>query len=152
MDSLIMVLQQTTRLYKSPNRKGDILEYKGSSYLIIGIESIEIYYSKLKVSYICQNISADIAYKYTPEPQLNLREFYQKIYEKDDYDLLKLRLGKHFYYEGKSYQVREYTDIEFEHTDLVISFYAAKIHPIPHKEAKSLYRTERKKKLSLIED
>jgi hypothetical protein len=51
--------------------------------------------------------------------------------------------------DGNPYQSIEYTDVEIKHTDVVVSFLARPIRPIPRKEAKAKLRNERMKKLKL---
>ena len=74
---------------------------------------------------------------------------YAKI--KFDDERLKTRffLGSLQVVKGQFYKLMEYTDIQFDGTDLRISFTGKPIYPLDKKEAKSKRLGNKKKKLKL---
>ncbi|MGG3919637.1 hypothetical protein ABEV38_13625 [Parageobacillus thermoglucosidasius] len=51
MRNLIKTIKMTTMLYRQPRRIGDVIEYQGEIWLIIGIQWVAITYSQLEIEY-----------------------------------------------------------------------------------------------------
>jgi hypothetical protein len=151
MNNLIKSIKRTTRLYRQPSRIGEVFENNGINWLIIGIQSVEITYSQLEISYICQNLDMDFVYQpSTTFKNDNLVEFYLTIKTGKEHVLKTITLGHMFRDKGGNpYQSIEYTGVEIKYTDVVVSFLARPIRPIARKEAKVKLLNERKKQLNL---
>lgn len=155
---LILGLEKTFNFFKSPNRVGDIIDYKGNSYLIIGIERVRFYGRKLKVIYTCQRLDALHSLQPEIQPFDNYTEFYIKIdirkhFDDRDWQFKErdnlLRLGQVFHHEGYYYRWVNYTDLKFEFTTLQVSGLAQPVYPITAKEARQTLIKHRSKKLDL---
>ena len=153
MQNLIRTFKERTRLYKQPLRIGDIFERQNQMYLIIGIQNVEIIYSNLEVTYVCQNLNEEFVYQpqiTKTEYETQLAQFYQVIKTGKEHVLKEIMLGKLFLgKDGNRYQTVEFTDVEIEYTDIKVSFLAKPIRPISRKEAKAKLINEKKKRLSL---
>lgn len=153
MQNLIRTLKKTTRLYKQPSRIGDVLEYQNEMYLIIGIQNVQIIYSKLEITYVCQNLHEKIFSQPSltkSEHETQLTHFYQVIKTGKEHVLKEIMLGKLFFGEDRNpYQTVEFTDVEIEYTDIKVSFLAKPIRPVARKEAKAKLVGEKKKRLNL---
>lgn len=151
LKELIRSIVVTTKLYRQPHRVGDVLESNDTSWLVIGIQNVEIIYSRLKITYICQNLNMDYVYQpSTPTKNDKLVEFYITIRTGKEHILETVSLGRMFKDKNNNpYQSIEYTDVEIKHTDVVVSVLARPIRPIPRKEAKAKLRNEKIKKLKL---
>lgn len=152
MKKLIKTIKVTTMLYRQPRRIGDVIEYQGKMRLIIGIQWVAITYSQLEIEYVCQNLEQDFAYPYpsaNPHKSDDLREFFITIKTGKEYVLEHIRLGKMFWYHDIPFQTIEYTDVEIQFTDIIVSFLARPIRPVARKEAKAKLIHEKKKKLQL---
>ncbi|WP_044893270.1 hypothetical protein [Bacillus alveayuensis] len=150
MRNLIKTIKVSTMLYRQPHRIGDVIEYQGKMWLIIGIQWVSITYSQLEIEYVCQNLEQDFAYPpTTPHKGDDLREFFITIKTGKEYVLEHVRLGRIFWYNDMPFQTIEYTDIEIQFTDIIVSFLARPIRPVARKEAKAKLIHEKKKKLKL---
>lgn len=151
LSELFKTFEKTTRLYKQPLRIGDIFESENTSWIVIGIQNVSIIYSQLKIRYICQNLKMDYVYQASsPSKNNDFVEFYLTIKTGKEHYLEVITLGRMFWDKNKyPYQAIEYTDVEIKYTDVVISFLARPIRPIPRKEAKAKLRNEKMKKLKL---
>ena len=150
LKNLISSIRQTTRLYKQPSRIGDVLEVKNSLYLIIGIQDVQIAYSKLEIIYVCQKLDVEYLYQPSVDYGENLTEFVETIRAGKEGLLKSITLGHIFFdSEDRPYQSVEFTDVQIEYTDIKVSFLARPIRPVARKEAKSRLLNERKRKLNL---
>lgn len=151
MDNLIKSIKQTTKLYRQPSRIGDVIEYNNEQWLIIGIQDVQMVYSRLEILYVCQNLNEDFLYQpSSPSKGDNLIEFEITIKTGKEHVLERITLGRMFRdINNKPYQSIEYTDVSIKFTDVVVSFLARPIRPIARKEAKAKLLNERKKKLNL---
>lgn len=150
LKNLICSTKQTTRLYKQPSRIGDVIEVKSSLYLIIGIQDVQIAFSKLDIVYVCQKLDEEFLYQPSVDRGEQLTEFVQTIRTGKEDLLKRITLGRIFFdSEDRPYQTVEYLDVEIEYTDINISFLARPIRPVARKEAKARLLNERKRKLNL---
>lgn len=148
MNQLITSINQTTRLFRAPQRIGEIMEYKERMYWIIGIENFKIVGNRLSIWYTVQDLeNHDFISKQIAYPEHGVEECY--IQYKYDEDLEHIQLGRTFTNKGEYYKIFEYTDIVLKGTDIEVSFLARKILPINRKEAKTKYFAEKKKKLAI---
>lgn len=153
---LIVTLSKRFKLFKPPNRIGDILEYQETEYLIIGIEKVSLFGTTLTVSYTCQNLSVEYEKNWSAGIDDNVTEF------TSSYDIPKLvdgefgrnkkmmELGKTFEYEGEYYRWLTYSDLEFEFTTLKVNALAMPIAPTPTNKTKRKLIDHKVKKLGLI--
>ncbi|WP_374723682.1 hypothetical protein [Calidifontibacillus erzurumensis] len=151
MRDLIKTIKVSTMLYRQPYRIGDVIEDQGKMWLIIGIQWVAIVYGELQITYICQDLELDYIYppantKYRDD----LREFSLTIPTGKEHVLENIRLGRLFWYNDMPFQTVEYTDVEIQFTDIVVSFLARPIRPISRKEAKAKLIHEKKKKITII--
>lgn len=151
LKDLIRSISRTTKLYRQPLRIGDVFEHNKINWLIIGIQSVDIIYAQLKISYICQNLDMDYVYQPSkPTQNDKLVEFYLTVKTGKEHVLETITLGRMFRdINNHPYQSIEYTDVEIKHTDIVVSFLAKPIRPLGRKEAKAKLKNERMKKLKL---
>lgn len=141
------------RLYKQPKRIGETITVEKKTFLIIAIQNIKIRTQSIYITYVCQDLETN----FVPQLQRNdpsdtNREFYMIFPTGKIADALKkVELGKLFFDKeyGLPYQTTEYTDIEFMHTDVKVSFLARPIRPISQKEAKAKWREEKKRSMKL---
>lgn len=157
---LIISLIKTFKLFKPPDRIGDIIDYENNSYLIIGIEKVRFFGSSLRVRYTCQNLSVLHA---LPTRQINnyssnYTEFYASIDTKDyletDWFTRKnrdnlVRIGGAFEHGGDYYRWITYSDLKFDFTTLEISTLAEPIYPVDQKTARTKLISSKRKKLEL---
>lgn len=151
MKHIIKSIKKTYNLYKSPLQRGDLLEFKQTNWIIIGIEEVSITYSQLEIVYTCQNTSEKILYQpdtFNPAEYKTV-DIVARIRTGKEHILKKIQLGKLVWIEGKPYQSVGYTDVSIEYTDIVVSFLGRPIRPIPFKEVKAKLLEERKKALNL---
>jgi hypothetical protein len=150
MRDLIQTIKVTTMLYRQPYRIGDVFEYQGKMWLVIGIQWVSIVYGKLQIDYVCQNLEQEYVYPAaTPRKGDDLREFFITIKTGKEHVLEDVRLGRLFWYNDMPFQTVEYTDVEIQFTDIIVSFLARPIRPISRKEAKAKLIHEKRKKLNL---
>jgi hypothetical protein len=147
MKDLIVSIRRTTQLYRPPARIGDVLDGK---WLIIGIQDIDITYSRLEITYVCQNLEQDFVYQTATSKGDELREFELRIKTGKEHILKRIALGKLVWYKNTMpFQTVEYTDVNIKFTDIVVSFLARPIRPVARKEAKAKLLSEKRKKLNL---
>lgn len=147
MKDLIASIKRTTPLYRPPARIGDVLDGK---WLVIGIQDIDITYSRLEITYVCQNLEQDFVYQPAASKGDELREFELRIKTGKEHILKRIALGKLVWYQKKMpFQTVEFTDVYIQYTDIVVSFLARPIRPVSRKEAKAKLLDERRKKLNL---
>ncbi|WP_121616628.1 hypothetical protein [Virgibacillus halodenitrificans] len=150
MNNLIKSIRKTTKLYCQPSRIGDVIEYNGEHWLVIGIQDVQIKYSRLEIVYVCQNLELDFTYQPSSPSKDKLVHFELSIKTGKEHILKDITLGRLVRDKNnRPYQTIEYTDIEIKHTDIVVSFLARPINPVSRKEAKERLLNERKKKLDL---
>lgn len=155
MNKLIVSIKCTFKLYKQPDRVGDVLESGENYYLIIGIENLKITHNSIVVEYICQNLMAETVYSIGKSNPDNLTELVHIVPTSKEmfpanpkkYDYTKL--GELVICNNEYYQAMEYTDIEIDYTDIKVSYLAKKIKPLSYKEAKAKRLHEKKKKLKI---
>ncbi|KIL79548.1 hypothetical protein SD77_2002 [Bacillus badius] len=119
--------------------------------MVIGIERFEVLYNtKLKVWYTCQNLSET---DYVTRKKAYQEPFQLEAEVKLKYDDERIRtraqLGTVHFMEGEFYKIMEYTDIELNGTDLLLSFIVKPLYPVDRKEAKAKLLDSRKRKLQL---
>lgn len=157
---IISSLEKTFKLFKPPDRIGDIIEHKDESYLIIGIERVRFASTTLKVVYTCQNLN--VLHELHPEvhnPFDNYNEFYVNIdttkrFEEQNWIFAKdrqnlLQIGRVFEFEKHYYRWITYTDLKFDFTTLRVTGVAQPIHPITQSAARKKLVNHKKKKLGL---
>lgn len=148
MGRLITSIKQTTKLFRAPQRIGEITEYKGKPYLIIGIENFQIIGNQISIWYTVQDMeNHNFISKQAAYPEYGLEEAY--VQGKYDADFEHVQLGRTFECEGERYKILEYTDIVLKGTDIEVSFMASKVLPVDRKTVKSRYLNEKKKKLAI---
>ncbi|PHC36758.1 hypothetical protein G9298_18060 [Bacillus thuringiensis] len=148
MGRLITSIKQTTKLFRAPQRIGEITEYKGKPYLIIGIENFQIIGNQISIWYTVQDMeNHNFISKQAAHPEYGLEEAY--VQYKYDASFEHVQLGRTFDCEGERYKILEYTDIVLKGTDIEVSFMASKVLPVDRKTVKSKYLTEKKKKLAI---
>lgn len=157
-DRLITSFQKKFKLFKPPNRIGDIIEYDDTEYLIIGIEKVVLSQHCLLVTYTCQNLTIF----HTVPPTVNINddmvEFYSdvditKLYDDKDW-LFKQRdnlnsIGRVFEHKNNYYRSMTYTDLEFNFTTLRVSILAQIIRPMTVESSKKYLLNHKKKKIGL---
>lgn len=148
MGRLITSIKQTTKLFRAPQRIGEIMEYKERMYLIIGIENFKIIGHQLSIWYTVQDLeNHDFISRQTTFPEHGLEECYVQYKYDDNFE--NIQLGRTFTCEGERYKILEYTDIVLNGTDIEVSFLVSQISPINCKEAKMRYLNEKKKRLGI---
>lgn len=148
MSLLITSIKQTTKLFRAPQRIGEIMEYKERMYLIIGIENFKIIGHQLSIWYTVQDLeNHDFISKQTDFPEHGLEECYVQYKYDDNFE--DIQLGRTFTCEGERYKILEYTDIVLKGTDIEVSFMASKVLPVNRKAAKTRYVAEKRKKLAI---
>ncbi|PGD26776.1 hypothetical protein COM32_12795 [Bacillus pseudomycoides] len=148
MSRLITSIKQTTKLFRAPQRIGEITEYKNKPYLIIGIENFKIIGNQISVWYTVQDLeNHNFISKHTANPEYGLEE--ACVQYKYDANFEHVQLGRTFTCEGERYKILEYTDIVLKGTDIEVSFSVSKVLPVDRKTVKSRYLTEKKKKLAI---
>lgn len=158
--AVISSLEKTFKLFKPPDRIGDIIEHKDESYLIIGIERVRFVSAALKVIYTCQNLN--ILHALQPEvhsPFDNYSEFYINIdttkrFEKEDRIFSSDReniiaIGRVFEFEKHYYRWITYTDLKFDFTTLRVTGLAQPIYPTTQTYARKKLINHKKKKIGL---
>lgn len=155
---LIMSFKKTFKLFIPPNRIGEVIEYEDNSYLIIGIERVQFFGTKLRVTYTCQNLR--VVHKI---PTRNIgfskdyMEFYVHINTKDyletdwisrDRDNL-VRIGNVFEWENSYYRWITYSDLKFDFTTLEINALAEPIYPVDLKTSRTKLINSKRKKIDL---
>ncbi|PEB42208.1 hypothetical protein [Bacillus pseudomycoides] len=148
MSRLITSIKQTTKLFRAPQRIGEIIEYKRKAYLIIGIENFKIIGNQISIWYTVQDLeNHNFISKQVTNPEYGLEEAY--VQYKYDASFEHVQLGRTFTCEGERYKILEYTDIVLKGTDIEVSFMANKVLPVDRKTAKLKYLTEKRKKLAI---
>ncbi|PEF75630.1 hypothetical protein CON94_08935 [Bacillus pseudomycoides] len=148
MSQLITSIKQTTRLFRAPQRIGEIMEYQERLYLIIGIENFKIFGHQLSIWYTVQDLeSHDFISKKETYSEYGLEELYVQYKYDDNFD--NIQLGRTLMFEKERYKIVEYTDIVLKGTDIEVSFLVRKVLPIDRKTAKTRYFTEKRKKLAI---
>ncbi|MDM8365668.1 hypothetical protein [Bacillus thuringiensis] len=148
MGCLITSIKQTTKLFRAPQRIGEIMEYKERMYLIIGIENFKIIGHQLSIWYTVQDLeNHNFISKQTTFMEHGLEECYVQYKYDDNFE--NIQLGRTFTCEGERYKILEYTDIVLKGTDIEVSFMASKVLPVDRKEVKMRYVAEKKKKLAI---
>jgi hypothetical protein len=150
MRDLIKTIKVSTMLYRQPHRIGDVIEYQGKMWIVIGIQWVSIVFGQLQIDYVCQNLEQDFVYQSASSNKGDdLREFSITIQTGKEHVLEDVRLGRLFWYHDMPFQSVEYTDVEIQFTDIIVSFLARPIRPISRKEAKAKLIHEKKKRLNL---
>lgn len=154
-EKLIVTLSKRFKLFKSPNRIGDVLEHQKTEYLIIGIEKVSLFGTTLTVSYTCQNLSVEYEKNWATGIDDNVAEFtgsydIPKLVDRDYERNRMMELGKTFEYEGEYYRWLTYSDLEFDFTTLKINALAMPIAPTPTNKAKRKLIDHKVKKIGLI--
>lgn len=151
-DVIIKPIEVKTKLFKQPYRIGDILEDKGKKWVIIGIQNVSIIYNMLKICYICQDLNAEVIYPYTWRRKENNDEMEFIIRLKmgdDDRRWENIGFGMLFWHEGMPYRMVDYTDVEIEYTDVLVSVLTRPIRPLSREELRRKRIQEKKKGLNL---
>ncbi|GAB6423093.1 hypothetical protein bcgnr5372_27480 [Bacillus luti] len=149
MKDIIKTVVQTSKLYRQPTRIGEVIEKENIHWLVIGIQDVKIEFDRLEIRYVCQNLDKDLVYQ-PPLPKGDeLREFETRIKTGKEHVLERIGLGRLFWYNNMPFQSVEYTDVEVQFTDVVVSFLGRPIRPVARKEAKARLLSEKKKKLNL---
>ncbi|MED4718633.1 hypothetical protein [Bacillus badius] len=151
MKKVITTISTVSRLFRQPRKIGDTFEHNDKTYMVIGIERFEVLYNtKLKVWYTCQNLSET---DYVTRKKAYQEPFQLEAEVKLKYDDERIRtraqLGTVHFMEGEFYKIMEYTDIELNGTDLLLSFIVKPLYPVDRKEAKAKLLDSRKRKLQL---
>jgi hypothetical protein len=148
----LTTIRSTYRLFKQPDKIGDIIEIDGNHYLILGIERFKLCDQKIEMFYTAQNLAkSDFISKQRAFRLSHQLEFEVRVNHNDNRRLSFFDLGSTFVADdGEAYKAYEYTDIEFDGTDVILSFIARPVFPIDRKEAKAKLFSERRKKLKLI--
>lgn len=159
-NELILSIQQSFKLYKEPHKIGDIIEYKDTSYLIIGVEHARFVGANLVVIFTCQNLS--LSHGYPTRDMLpvaaNQSEFSIEIDTKAHLEKYPwerkgrgnlLPLGKVFHCEGNYYRWLTYTNIAFDFTTLQLYGLAETVYATTPKKAKRVLLDHKKSKLGL---
>lgn len=157
---LITSFLKKFNFYKQPNRVGDILEYKNTEYLIIGIEKARFIGKKLEIMYTCQNLN--LTHELQPKvsnTENKITEFYvdiDTIKHFNDRDFVfssrtdnLLPIGETFPTEDYYYRWFSYTELEFNFTTLRVSGLAESIFPVSINEARKTLMKHKKKKLDI---
>ncbi|EJR25294.1 MULTISPECIES: hypothetical protein [Bacillus cereus group] len=148
MGRLITSIKQTTKLFRSPQRIGEIIEYKGKPYLIIAIENFQVIGNQISIWYTVQDLEK---HSFISKQEAHLEYGLEEAYVQYKYDASfeHVQLGRTFDCEGERYKILEYTDIVLKGTDIEVSFMASKVLPVDRRTVKSRYLTEKKKKLAI---
>lgn len=155
-NKLIVSLQKKFKLFKAPNRIGDILDYEGIEYLIIGIEKVTLRYSALYVTYTCQNLRILHSEQPNVINNANTLEFYADV-NISDYvedrgyvgERNLISIGKVFEHKGYYYRWITYSDLEFDFTTLRVSTFAQPIRPMSVTSARKQLLEHKKQKIGL---
>lgn len=134
--SPIKTVTLTTNLFRQPNKVGDIIDYKGKTYLIIGIQDYRVTTKTLVISFTCQSLEdTNQNYPRKAEPYSP----YTLIFTRFKYDvgyLKKVKLGSLTEVKGKVYKLMEYSNIYLKGTDIHVDVLGKEIHPIDNETLK----------------
>ncbi|MBS7531842.1 hypothetical protein IC619_015320 [Hazenella sp. IB182353] len=141
---------------------GDVLEHENKSWLIIGVEQIEVdgYGGDLIVWYTLQDpqkeiprsTSATLDRSHIAELSLTLRaKLSHGFYTYSDYKqaVLDYRPGRFFYVQDIPFKCLEYSGIQMKGKNILIDLLAKRVQPVSHKEGKAKLLHARKTKLQL---
>ncbi|MFH0070965.1 hypothetical protein, partial [Peribacillus sp. NPDC056705] len=122
--SSLVRVKRHFRLFKQPNKVGEVLNDYDGPLLIIGIEKYELFGNTITIWYTCQknngvsnNRSGNYRYGIS-EPEFELEVKY------DDHQLKAYTLGSTFSCKGDIYKITEYTEISLKGSDIYLSFLA----------------------------
>ncbi|MCG7406754.1 hypothetical protein MH117_04930 [Paenibacillus sp. ACRRX] len=146
---MIMTLKSCTKLFRQPNKVGDVIESNGGTYLVLGIERYELYGDQITIWYTIQDLKQkDYVSPYKPYTAVLQEQFvYEDKYNSEKFK--KIQLGEIHFYKNEYYKILEFTGIKFNGTDMEISFLARPVYPLDQKQAKAKLLNERRKKLKL---
>ncbi|QBL97944.1 hypothetical protein EauM23_00051 [Exiguobacterium phage vB_EauM-23] len=143
--------------YKMPKKIGDLIEHRGESLYIVGIEEINLngVANRLDVLYTCQSLQAD--FQKVGSRQLSdwdlpiawatLKTPFSSNYKQNPFKTI--HPGRVVPIKEAFYKIVEYTDIEIKGTDIVIYFSVKELQAIRPKLAKTMMLESRKKLLGL---
>jgi len=156
---LIISLRMRFKLFKSPNRIGDVIEYKNVEYLIIGIEQVRLIGSILEVRYTCQNLAIEHSFK----PMVNLENDYVAIDVKVDIpkvvdgrekilgtDSNLVTIGSVFEKDSLYYRYHSFTDLVFDSMILNMQMLAEPVRPVTVESARNQLLSHKKQKTGLF--
>lgn len=143
--------------YKTPKKIGDLLECRGESFCIVGIEEIKFNgaSNRIDVLYTCQSLKVDfqkVSSRQLSDWDLPIGWVTLKTPLDSNYSsnpLKTVRPGRVIPIKETYYKIVEYTDIEIKGTDIIIYFSVKELQAIQPKLAKTMMSESRKKKLGL---
>lgn len=155
---MISTIKHTYNFFKQPHRIGDVIDYEGKMFYVIGIENIRFGLSakKIQVQYTVQEMHTDYVDRSIHYLSSDEFEFVQVVSVDDlkkrldpwegetTRPLSKCRPGQSFTFEGERYKIIEYTDIEVDSMDFKITLAARLVNPVSRKELKARLLKERK--------
>lgn len=153
---MIVSIRRSFKLFKQPEKIGDIFEYKNIDYLIIGIEKVKLYNDELHVIYTCQNLTCDHEQSYGTEPDYT--EFWlemdipkAKESMKSSFQLSRnvIETGRVFNHDDDYYRWITYTDLEFDYMTLKIRALAQPVYPLSPTQARKKLINHKKKRIGL---
>lgn len=151
MKGLITTIKVERRFFTSLEKIGDVLQYRGKTCLILGIEKFKIYSQSMFIWYTVQYLeNQDYQEVYTGYAKPDYLPLVVKM-KYDDARFANIEMGRVLAHkeDGHMYKVMEFVDIAIDGTDVVVSFLGMKMTPVSRKEAKEKLFQARQKQLNL---
>lgn len=156
-NKLITTLIKTFKLFKPPDSIGDVMEYKNTEYLIIGIEKVELSSICLKVWYTCQSLAIEHTTKNTItsdnyvkfHASVEVNELLDRQTQSFHYSRDLIPIGRVFNHDDDYYRWITYTGLDFDYMTLKISALAEQIYPTSQNHARNQLLRHKRKKIGL---
>lgn len=156
MNQLFTSISVQYKLFRQPNKFGDVLEAENELYVIVGIENFVLFTDTIKVNYTCQQLKQ---YNYPSASAAVLTSAHtdgvtlEQAFRYDDHSIHSFTLGStQIVMEGDTqqfYKLVEFTEITLDGTNIQISVLGKLLVPAAPEILKKLYTTERKKRMQL---